>query len=207
MNRLEADKFRSLERRLRRCVDLRRPIEVMQVLQRIKEFAGDHPEYQRIFEDVRRDYAERWGHARTITTEQVQGVCDMLLEGTTWKKYSISSLDELEKKIGSYRKEGQTTKTIPATCFAWDIYLGEVIRRGIGPNCVWAAHSDEQTLEISGPISARVWPVRRVCKRLHNGPEAGLRLYCMLVVKLGTGQIALSENGDPLANDLTEQTS
>jgi hypothetical protein len=30
------------------------------VLQRIKEFAEDQPEYQRIFEDVRREYAERW---------------------------------------------------------------------------------------------------------------------------------------------------
>ena len=63
MNALEADEFRRLERRLRRCVDLRRPIETMQELQKIKEFAGDHPDYQQIFEDVRRDYAERWVHA------------------------------------------------------------------------------------------------------------------------------------------------
>jgi hypothetical protein len=63
MNGLEADEFRRLERRLRRCVDLLRPIEARQVLQSIKEFAGDHPEYQRIFEDVRREYAERWAHA------------------------------------------------------------------------------------------------------------------------------------------------
>ena len=63
MNRLEAGEFRRLERRLRHYVDLRRPIEARQVLQRIKEFAGDHPEYQRIFEDVRREYAERWAHS------------------------------------------------------------------------------------------------------------------------------------------------
>jgi hypothetical protein len=123
---------------------------------------------------------------KTITTEQVQGVCDMLLEGTTWKKYSMSSLDELEKEIDGYREKGETTKTIPATCFAWGIYLGEVIRRGIGPNCMWEAHGDEQTLEISGPNSGRLWPVRRVRKRLDNGPEAGLRLYCMLAVKVGS---------------------
>jgi hypothetical protein len=42
MNGLEAEEFRRPERRLRRYVDLRRPIEAMQVLQRIKEFAGDH---------------------------------------------------------------------------------------------------------------------------------------------------------------------
>ena len=35
MNGLEADEFRRLERRLRRYVDLRRPIETMQVLQSI----------------------------------------------------------------------------------------------------------------------------------------------------------------------------
>jgi hypothetical protein len=35
----------------------------MRVLKRIKEFAGYHEEYRRIFEDVRRDYAERWAHA------------------------------------------------------------------------------------------------------------------------------------------------
>jgi hypothetical protein len=63
MNRLEAGEFRRLERRLRHYVDLRRPIEAMQVLKRIKEFAGDHEEYRRIFEDLRRDYAERWAHA------------------------------------------------------------------------------------------------------------------------------------------------
>ena len=32
----------------------------MQVLQEIKEFAGEHDEYRGIFEDLRRDYAERW---------------------------------------------------------------------------------------------------------------------------------------------------
>ena len=63
MNGLEADEFRRLERRLRRYVDLRRPIEAMQALQRIKEFAGDHEEYRGVFEDLRRDYAERWAHA------------------------------------------------------------------------------------------------------------------------------------------------
>jgi len=47
MHGLEADEFRRLERRLRRYVDLRRPIEARQVLQRIKEFAGDHEEYRR----------------------------------------------------------------------------------------------------------------------------------------------------------------
>jgi hypothetical protein len=144
---------------------------------------------------------------KTITTEQVQGICDMLLEGTTWEKYSVSSLDELENEIDSYREKGETAKTIPATCLAWGIYLGEVIRQSIGPNCVWVAHGIEQTLEIGGPNSARLWPVRRVWKRLDNGPEATLRLYCMLAVKLGTGQIAFSESGDPLANKLTEQTS
>jgi hypothetical protein len=39
------------------------PIEARQVLQQIKEFAGDHEEYRGIFEDLRRDYAERWAHA------------------------------------------------------------------------------------------------------------------------------------------------
>ena len=63
MNGVKADEFRRLERRLRRYVDLRRPIETMQMLQRIKEFAEDDPEYQRNFEDVRREYAERWAHA------------------------------------------------------------------------------------------------------------------------------------------------
>ena len=57
---LEASEFRRLERRLRRYVDLRRPLEAMQVLQEIKNFAEDHEEYRRIFEDLRRDYAERW---------------------------------------------------------------------------------------------------------------------------------------------------
>jgi hypothetical protein len=145
----------------------------------------------------------------TITTEEVQGVCNMLLKGTTWEKYGVSSLDELEKKIDSYREGGETTTTIPATCFAWGIYLGEVIRHGIGPNCVWAVHGDEQTLEISGPNSARLWPVRRVWKRVDNGPADSLKLYCMIAVKLGTGQIAVSEDGgpEPLAKELADQTS
>jgi hypothetical protein len=63
MNGLKSDEFRRLERRLRRYVDLRRSPEAMQALQRIKEFAGDHEKYRAIFEDVRRDYAERWAQA------------------------------------------------------------------------------------------------------------------------------------------------
>jgi hypothetical protein len=141
---------------------------------------------------------------KTLTTEQVRGICDLLLDDKSWEKYSVRSLGELEKEIDRYRKIGFTPTTIPALCFTWGIYLGEVIRRGIGPNCVWAAQGGEQTLEIGGPNSARLWPVRRVWKRLDNGPEATLRLYCMLAVKLGTGEIAFSENGDPLANELTQ---
>ena len=60
MDRLEAGEFRRLERRLRRYVDLRRPIEAMQALQEIKDFAGDQEDYRGIFEDLRRVYAERW---------------------------------------------------------------------------------------------------------------------------------------------------
>jgi len=59
MNGVDADEFRKLERRLRRYVDLRRPIEAMGAVQEIKDFVGDHEDYRGIFEDLRRQYAER----------------------------------------------------------------------------------------------------------------------------------------------------
>ena len=60
MNGLNADEFRKKERSLRRYVDSRRPVEAQQVLQEIKDFAGEHQEHRQVFEILRQEYAQRW---------------------------------------------------------------------------------------------------------------------------------------------------
>lgn len=60
MNKLEASEFKKLERRLRSQIDARKPIEAQSMLHEIKEFAGDHAEYQNVFEDIRKQAAQRW---------------------------------------------------------------------------------------------------------------------------------------------------
>ena len=60
MNGVEASEVRKLERRLRSQIDARKPIEAQSMLHEIKEFAGDHAEYQQVFETIRNQAAQRW---------------------------------------------------------------------------------------------------------------------------------------------------
>ena len=60
MNGVYADHLKKLNRRLQRHIDVRQPHEAREALQAIKTFAGDHPEYQQVFEVLRAEAAQRW---------------------------------------------------------------------------------------------------------------------------------------------------
>ena len=60
LNVAEADEFKRLERRLRRQIDNRRPVEAQCVLTEIKQFARDLEIYRQLFETIRRDADARW---------------------------------------------------------------------------------------------------------------------------------------------------
>lgn len=104
---------------------------------------------------------------------------------TKWElslDFSAESLKQVEAVLGHLydmakaapEHERPSEKQIEGASMAWGVYVGEVIRRHYGGK--WELKKPEGVLQLTIKESA-LFPLRKVQKRLTNGPEDNVAFY------------------------------
>ncbi|MFD8306727.1 hypothetical protein ACFV29_30935 [Streptomyces sp. NPDC059690] len=103
--------------------------------------------------------------------------------------FSPSSLREVERFMAEHSNAGAAVdggllaSGLGARLFGLGCYVGETIRRGLGG--VWDADDADPAGEINVTLrlsdQSVIWPVQRVIKRFHNGPEGSIVAYALFL--------------------------
>lgn len=104
--------------------------------------------------------------------------------------FSLDSLKEIDRFFddqapgGNPKPGGLLSQDLGSRIFALGAYVGEVIRRqGEGH---WQGDDADSEAEINLAIqlkSGAIWPMQRVMKRFKNGPEDGIYVYGVIVLR------------------------
>jgi hypothetical protein len=99
--------------------------------------------------------------------------------------FTPRSLRDVERFMAEHSDYGHAvTGALLATdlgprLFALGAYVGETIRVNLGGS--WATSDDDPNAEVNIalhlPDGSIIWPVQRVIKRFHNGPEDSIAFY------------------------------
>jgi hypothetical protein len=133
-------------------------------------------------ESLQREMSDQGELAAWLVNETARAVVTARTKWTLALDFTPKSLEGVDQVLGHLHdlmknapaNDRPTDKQTEAAAVAWGVYVGEVIRRHYGGK--WAISQPEGVLqlEISG---ARVFPVRKVQKRLVDGPADAIPFY------------------------------
>ena len=133
-------------------------------------------------ESLEREMSDQADLAGWLVNETARAV---MTARTKWElalDFTPKSLDAVEQVLGRLHdlmksapaNDRPTEKQTEATALIWGVYVGEVIRRHYGGK--WALSEPEGVLQLQIG-GARVFPVRKVQKRIVDGPADAIPFY------------------------------
>ena len=93
--------------------------------------------------------------------------------------FSEKSITDVEEILNGYSKDEE----IWSMAYIWGAYIGEVMRRNIGPNCLWTDEKifDKETPHLKNNKS-RAFPIDKAWKRIMNGPEDSIISFYKIII-------------------------
>ena len=133
-------------------------------------------------ESLQREMSDQSELAAWLVNETALAVMTARTKWTLALDFTPKSLDGVEQVLGQLHEvmksapanDRPTEKQTEAAAVAWGVYVGEVIRRHYGGK--WAISEPDGVLQLEIG-SSRVFPVRKVQKRLVNGPGDAIPFY------------------------------
>jgi hypothetical protein len=99
---------------------------------------------------------------------------------------TVDNFMDLHAERGKAKPGGRLSTNLGPILFSIGSYLGETLIHNI-PGATWKTNDNdpqgEVNAEIRLPDGTTIWPIQRVIRRFHNGPEDAIYPYGAVIIK------------------------